>query len=135
MTELDLEVDGDTFAPDDVRAPRIDAVARRRSRPGGVAHVAHAASATDSSATSGCRPSRLARMPKTALITGASSGLGAEYARQLAARGADLVLVARDEDALEMLARSIQERWQVEVEVLPADLLAPAPARQGGRVG
>jgi uncharacterized protein len=66
-------------------------------------------------------------MPKTAFITGASSGLGAEYARQLAARGVGLVLVARDKDALEMLARSIQDRWHVEVEVLPADLLARRP--------
>ena len=43
-------------------------------------------------------------MTKTSLITGASSGLGAEYARQLAARGDSLVLVARDERALEALA-------------------------------
>lgn len=66
-------------------------------------------------------------MPRTALITGASSGLGAEYARQLARRGTDLVLVARDTDALEDLARSIRERWSVTVEVLPADLLARKP--------
>lgn len=59
-----------------------------------------------------------------ALITGASSGLGAEYARQLADRGADLVLVARDAAALERVADELRAR--VEVEVLPADLLDPA---------
>ena len=62
-------------------------------------------------------------MARTALITGASSGLGAEYARQLASRGVNLVLVARDEDALEKLAASLRERWRVEVELLVADLL------------
>ena len=62
-------------------------------------------------------------MARTALITGASSGLGAEYARQLASRATNLVLVARDEDALEKLAGSLRERWGVEVEVLAADLL------------
>ncbi|MHC2999203.1 SDR family NAD(P)-dependent oxidoreductase [Microbacterium sp. HJ5] len=64
-------------------------------------------------------------MAKTALITGASSGLGAEYARQLAAQGADLVLVARDRDALEQLARGLRARNRVRIEVLPADLLKP----------
>ncbi|MDQ1177391.1 SDR family oxidoreductase [Microbacterium sp. SORGH_AS_0421] len=58
-----------------------------------------------------------------ALITGASSGLGAEFARQLAARGADLVLVARDGAALDRVADDVRARWGVEVEVLGADLL------------
>ena len=61
----------------------------------------------------------------TALITGASSGLGAEYARQLAARGADLVLVARDRPALETAAVQLRESYGVGVEVLAADLLKP----------
>jgi len=59
----------------------------------------------------------------SALITGASSGLGAEFARQLAARGADLAIVARDRDALEALAADLRHRFGVNVEVLVADLL------------
>jgi hypothetical protein len=70
-------------------------------------------------------------MAKTALITGASSGLGAEYARQLAAKGAHLVLVARDRDALDRLAKGLRATYGVEVEVLAADLLN---ARQRARV-
>lgn len=62
---------------------------------------------------------------KTALVTGASSGLGAEYARQLALRGADLVVVARDRRALEQLAATLQDQHGVEVEVLAADLTKP----------
>lgn len=61
-------------------------------------------------------------MPKTALITGASSGLGAEFARQLAARGADLVVVARDAGALESVAEGIRATFGADVEVLAADL-------------
>jgi short-subunit dehydrogenase len=58
----------------------------------------------------------------TALITGASSGLGAEYARQLAARGYDLVLVARRRNKLEAVASEIRERHKVRVDVQTADL-------------
>lgn len=64
-------------------------------------------------------------MARTALITGASSGLGAEYARQLAARGMDLVLVARDPAALERVADQARASG-ADVEVLPADLLVAA---------
>jgi short-subunit dehydrogenase len=64
-------------------------------------------------------------MGKTALITGASSGLGAEYARQLAAKGAGLVLVARDREALDELAARLRATYGVEAEVLVADLVKP----------
>ncbi|WP_019180571.1 SDR family NAD(P)-dependent oxidoreductase [Microbacterium yannicii] len=64
-------------------------------------------------------------MARSALITGASSGLGAEYARQLAAEGADLVLVARDRSALDDLAQGLRSAYGVQVEVLAADLLEP----------
>ncbi|MGA7147462.1 MAG: SDR family NAD(P)-dependent oxidoreductase [Microbacterium sp.] len=65
-------------------------------------------------------------MTRTALITGASSGLGAEYARQLAAKGAGLVLVARNTAALEALADELRAAYGRHVEVLGADLLDPA---------
>lgn len=65
-------------------------------------------------------------MTYRALITGASAGLGAEFARQLAPRGIDLVLVARDQPRLERLAHVLRSRYDVVVEVLAADLTEPA---------
>ena len=44
---------------------------------------------------------------KTALVTGASSGLGADFARELASRGSDLILVARREEMLKAVQREI----------------------------
>lgn len=58
----------------------------------------------------------------TALITGASSGIGAIYAQCLAARGFDLLLVARDEARLQTAATQLRADHNIQVEVLKADL-------------
>jgi short-subunit dehydrogenase len=59
---------------------------------------------------------------KVALVTGASAGLGAEFARQLAAGGNDVVLVARRRERLEALARTLMASYEIEALSIPVDL-------------
>src|SRR3954469_21301941 len=62
---------------------------------------------------------------RTALVTGASSGIGAELARDLARRGHGVTLVARREDALRELADELSAAHGTRNEVISADLAAP----------
>jgi short-subunit dehydrogenase len=62
---------------------------------------------------------------ETILITGASSGIGLELAKCFAADGCRLVLVARNTEALETLAKALRQSRQIEVMVLTADLSLP----------
>jgi short-subunit dehydrogenase len=64
-----------------------------------------------------------------ALVTGASSGLGACYARALAARGLHLIVTARREERLRTLAEELRAEHGIQVEVVVADLLRPSAMR------
>jgi short-subunit dehydrogenase len=72
-------------------------------------------------------------VPSTALVTGASSGLGKEFASQLAARGHDLVLVARSRDRLEAVAEEITRAHGVKAHVVVRDLAQPDAGRAVAR--
>ncbi len=63
--------------------------------------------------------------PRYALVTGASAGLGAEFAKQLAQKGLNLLLVARRGDRLQALAASLSQDFGVTVKTLVADLSEP----------
>jgi short-subunit dehydrogenase len=80
--------------------------------------------------TAAARSADGARSADVALVTGASSGLGAEFAAQLAARGHDLVLVARSEDRLTALAERLAAEHGVRARVLVQDLAEPDAARR-----
>lgn len=69
-------------------------------------------------------------MGTTALVTGASSGLGIGYAHAMAERGADLVLVARRQDRLEALAVDLAEKYGATSTVIPLDLSLPESVPQ-----
>lgn len=65
----------------------------------------------------------------TALITGASAGIGAVFAQELATRQTNLVLVARSAEKLQQLAQQLQAQYKIQVDVVAQDLTAPAAAK------
>lgn len=67
--------------------------------------------------------------PRIALITGASAGIGLEFAKQLAAKGKHLALTARRVERLEETARDLKDRYGIEVLVIPQDLADPMAAQ------
>lgn len=65
----------------------------------------------------------------TALITGASSGIGETFARELAANQTDVILVARSQAKLEQLATELQKEYQIKTEVIVQDLTVPGAGK------
>ena len=65
-----------------------------------------------------------------AIVTGASWGIGETFAQTLAARGADLLLVARSEDRLQTIAAELREQYKVRVQIVTVDLGEPDGPRQ-----
>ncbi len=69
-------------------------------------------------------------MKNTALITGASTGIGRELAMIHAGRGGDLIVVARSQDKLNTLKKELEEKYGVEVMVIAKDLTHPDASKQ-----
>ena len=69
-------------------------------------------------------------MVDTALVTGASSGIGETFARELAAQNQNLVLVARSQAKLEQLACELEEQYQIKATVIAQDLTKPSAGQK-----
>lgn len=67
---------------------------------------------------------------RTAVVTGATTGIGAEIAERLAAHAAHLVLVARTAERLETVAARLRREYAVDVGIVPLDLAAPGAPRE-----
>ena len=76
----------------------------------------------------------IVRRGARALVTGASSGIGAAFARELGRRGLDLVLTARSDERLEALANELRASYATRVETIAADLAEPAGIARVGAV-
>lgn len=74
------------------------------------------------------------RTTRTALVTGASSGIGLAFAHALAGRGYDLIVTARRQDRLEALARDVTERHGIRAHVVVEDLADPQGSERLARV-
>jgi short-subunit dehydrogenase len=73
-------------------------------------------------------------MPKTALITGATAGIGLAFAVELATRGYDLVLVARNQERLKTVAKQLKEDHEVDVRTRTGDLSTTAGINRVAKV-
>ncbi len=100
-------------------ASRIERLVRKRA-----SHLRQPVGARDGETISGSESQRR----RTILVTGASSGIGADLARDFARSGRDLVLVARSRERLEELARELVAAHGVRVRVLVSDLASPGAA-------
>lgn len=69
-------------------------------------------------------------MIKTALITGASSGIGKEFSKIHAEKGGDLIVIARSENKLNELKKELEQQHNIDVFVLPKDLTTPNAAKE-----
>lgn len=67
---------------------------------------------------------------KNAIITGASSGIGLEFANQLAGYGVNLLLVARSKDKLEDIKIKLESKYNIKVEILCLDLISPVSVNE-----